>query len=126
VRIGWHPGVKVYVPPPPPPPVIREVIREVPAAAAPPPPPPNRPPTFNGPIQANPPILEPGQSTNLSAPATDPDGDSVTLTWNFGDGASATGAKVVDFAQYPGALPDTDTYIKLIDALVSRLAAALK
>src|SRR5207253_225639 len=40
--------------------------------------------------------------------------------------ASATGAKVVDFAQYPGALPDTDTYIKLIDALVSRLAAALK
>jgi zinc/manganese transport system substrate-binding protein len=40
--------------------------------------------------------------------------------------ASATGAKVVEFAQYPGALPNTDTYIKLIDALVSRLAAALK
>src|SRR5207249_5566801 len=40
--------------------------------------------------------------------------------------ASATGAKVVDFAQYPGALPGTDTYVKLIDALVSRLAAALK
>jgi len=40
--------------------------------------------------------------------------------------ASATGAKVVDFAQYPGALPNTDTYIKLIDALVSRLASALK
>jgi zinc/manganese transport system substrate-binding protein len=40
--------------------------------------------------------------------------------------ASATGAKVVDFAQYPGALADTDSYIKLIDALVSRLAAALK
>jgi zinc/manganese transport system substrate-binding protein len=40
--------------------------------------------------------------------------------------ASATGAKVVDFAQYPGALPKTDTYIKLIDALLSRLAEALK
>jgi zinc/manganese transport system substrate-binding protein len=40
--------------------------------------------------------------------------------------ASATGAKVVDFAQYPGALPNTDTYVKLMDALVSRLAAALK
>src|SRR5438132_335306 len=40
--------------------------------------------------------------------------------------ASASGAKVVDFAQYPEALPGTDTYIKLIDALVSRLAAALK
>jgi zinc/manganese transport system substrate-binding protein len=39
--------------------------------------------------------------------------------------ASATGAKVVDFAQYPGALPNTDTYVKLQDALVSRLSAAL-
>ena len=60
------------------------VIREVPPppAAAPTPPPPNRPPTFNGPIQANPPVLEPGQSTNLSAPATDPDGDTITYTWS--------------------------------------------
>jgi zinc/manganese transport system substrate-binding protein len=40
--------------------------------------------------------------------------------------ASATGAKVVDFAQYPGALPNTDTYIKLQDALIARLSAALK
>src|SRR5882724_4275967 len=40
--------------------------------------------------------------------------------------ASATGAKVVDFDQYPGALPNTDTYVKLIDALVARLSAALK
>ena len=39
--------------------------------------------------------------------------------------AAATGAKVVEFAQYPGALPDTDSYVSLIDALVSRLAAAL-
>jgi peptidoglycan-associated lipoprotein len=82
IRVGWHPGVKVYVPPPPPAPEIREVIREVPAAAAPAPPAPNRPPVFNGPIQANPPVLEPGQSTNLSAPATDPDGDTITYTWS--------------------------------------------
>jgi zinc/manganese transport system substrate-binding protein len=40
--------------------------------------------------------------------------------------ASATGAKVVDFAQYPGALPDTDTYVKLMDVLIARLSAALK
>ncbi len=40
--------------------------------------------------------------------------------------ASATGAKVVEFAQYPGALPGTDTYIKLIDKLVANLSAALK
>jgi ABC-type Zn uptake system ZnuABC Zn-binding protein ZnuA len=40
--------------------------------------------------------------------------------------ASATGAKVVDFAQFPGGLPGTDSYVKLIDKLVSSLAAALK
>jgi ABC-type Zn uptake system ZnuABC Zn-binding protein ZnuA len=39
---------------------------------------------------------------------------------------SATGARVVEFSQFPGGLPGTDTYVKLIDALVSRLAAALK
>src|SRR6476469_10226493 len=40
--------------------------------------------------------------------------------------ASSTGAKVVEFAQFPGGLPGTDSYVKLIDTLVSRLAAALK
>ena len=40
--------------------------------------------------------------------------------------ASSTGAKVVDFAQYPGALPNTDSYVKLIDVLVNRLAATMK
>jgi zinc/manganese transport system substrate-binding protein len=40
--------------------------------------------------------------------------------------AESTGAKVVDFAQFPGALPDTETYEKLVDALVNNLAAALK
>ena len=39
---------------------------------------------------------------------------------------SATGAKVVDFAQFPGGLPGTESYVKLIDKLVSNLAAALK
>lgn len=39
--------------------------------------------------------------------------------------ASSTGAKVVDFAQYPGALPGTDSYVSMIDVLVSRLATAL-
>ena len=39
--------------------------------------------------------------------------------------AASTGAKVVDFAQFPGALPNTESYVALIDALVSRLAAAL-
>jgi zinc/manganese transport system substrate-binding protein len=40
--------------------------------------------------------------------------------------ASATGATVVEFAQFPGGVTGTDSYMKLIDTLVSRLAAALK
>ncbi|PYI75089.1 MAG: zinc ABC transporter substrate-binding protein, partial [Verrucomicrobia bacterium] len=40
--------------------------------------------------------------------------------------AASTGAKVVDVAQFPGALPGTDSYVALIDALVSRIAAAMK
>ena len=40
--------------------------------------------------------------------------------------ATATGARVVEFAQFPGGISGTDNYVRLIDALVSRLAAALK
>ena len=40
--------------------------------------------------------------------------------------ASATGAKVVEFSQFPGGISGTDSYVKLIDTLISRLAAALK
>ncbi|MFN2474903.1 MAG: metal ABC transporter substrate-binding protein [Chthoniobacterales bacterium] len=40
--------------------------------------------------------------------------------------ASSSGAKVVEFAQYPGGLPGTETYVQLIDKLVANLSAALK
>jgi zinc/manganese transport system substrate-binding protein len=40
--------------------------------------------------------------------------------------ASETGAKVVDFAQFPGGLPGTDSYVSLIDKLVSGLSAAMR
>jgi len=40
--------------------------------------------------------------------------------------ASSTGAKVVEFSQFPDGLPGTDSYVKLIDTLVSRLTTALK
>lgn len=40
--------------------------------------------------------------------------------------ASSSGAKVVDFAQFPGGLPGTDTYVQLIDKLVANVSAALK
>jgi zinc/manganese transport system substrate-binding protein len=40
--------------------------------------------------------------------------------------ASASGAKVVEFSQFPGGLAGTDSYIALIDKLVANLSAALK
>jgi zinc/manganese transport system substrate-binding protein len=39
--------------------------------------------------------------------------------------AESTGAKVVNFCQFPGGLPNTDTYTTLIDVLVNNLVAAL-
>lgn len=39
--------------------------------------------------------------------------------------ATATGAHIVDAAQYPGALPNTGTYVELIDVLISRITTAL-
>lgn len=40
--------------------------------------------------------------------------------------ARSTGAKVVDFSQFPGGIPGTDSYVSLIDQLIKRLADALK
>jgi ABC-type Zn uptake system ZnuABC Zn-binding protein ZnuA len=40
--------------------------------------------------------------------------------------ARSTDAKVVEFAQFPGGIPNTDTYASLVDKLVSKLADALK
>ena len=39
--------------------------------------------------------------------------------------ASRTNAVVVDVCQFPGALPDTATYVQLLDTVVKRVAAAL-
>ena len=40
--------------------------------------------------------------------------------------ASSTGAHIADVAQFPGALPGTDGYVAFMDAIVARVAAALK
>lgn len=40
--------------------------------------------------------------------------------------ASSTGAHVADVAHFPGALPNTESYVAHLDAIVSRVAAALK
>ncbi|HST30028.1 MAG TPA: metal ABC transporter substrate-binding protein [Chthoniobacterales bacterium] len=40
--------------------------------------------------------------------------------------ARSTGATVVDFSQFPGGIPNSDSYVALIDQLVKKLADALK
>src|SRR3954469_17347130 len=69
VRIGYHPGVRTYVPPPPPPP--------------PPPPAPapqNRPPTVRA--RCEPCTVEVGRTSTVTADAQDPDGDTLTYRWS--------------------------------------------
>ena len=40
--------------------------------------------------------------------------------------AASTGARVIEFSQFPGGLPQTETYEALIDTLVAHLVNALK
>ena len=79
IRIGWHPGVtparqRVRV--------IKEtttVTNTVTPPPAAPAPPPNRTATLT--LSCNPCAVEPGQTSNLSATGTDPDGDPLTYQW---------------------------------------------
>ncbi|HEX4348411.1 MAG TPA: OmpA family protein [Vicinamibacterales bacterium] len=80
-RIGYHPGVHVYVPPPPAPP-------------PPPPPPPvaqNRPPTVRA--QCDPCSVEVGKQSTVTATAQDPDGDVLTYRWTAPTGTLASPAE---------------------------------
>jgi outer membrane protein OmpA-like peptidoglycan-associated protein len=73
-RIGYHPGVRVYVPPPPkqqPPPEL--------------PPQQNRPPTVRA--RCEPCTIEAGRSVTVTADAQDPDGDVLTYRWSAPAGA---------------------------------------
>ena len=87
VRIGYHPGVRVYVPPPPPP-------APAPPPPAPPPPAPpaaaNRPPTVTA--VCTPPSVQVGQSCTLTATGQDPDGDTLTYRWATPTGTLANPA----------------------------------
>jgi outer membrane protein OmpA-like peptidoglycan-associated protein len=68
-RVGYHPGVRVYVapaPPPPPPP-------PAPTAA-------NRPPTVRA--RCEPCTVPVGGTSTVTADATDPDGDALTYRWS--------------------------------------------
>lgn len=72
VRIGYHPGTRVYVAPPPPPP------------PPPPPAPQNRAPTVKA--QCDPCSVEVGKSSTVTANAQDPDGDTLTYRWSAPSG----------------------------------------
>lgn len=78
IRIGWHPGVtpareRVRV--------IKETTTVTNTVTPPPvaPAPPNRGPTVTA--SCNPCSVEPGQTSNLTASGTDPDGDPLTYQW---------------------------------------------
>jgi outer membrane protein OmpA-like peptidoglycan-associated protein len=75
LRLGYHPGVRVYVPPPPPPP--------------PPPPakPDNRPPTVVA--RCEPCTVEVGRTSTITADASDPDGDTLSYKWSCPAGTVA-------------------------------------
>ena len=78
IRVGFHPGVAVYVPPPPPPP-------PAPAPVAPPPPPPAPPANKNpvlGAISCDPCILPIGTTSQLNVTGSDPDGETLTYKWS--------------------------------------------
>jgi peptidoglycan-associated lipoprotein len=101
VRIGYHPGVRVYAPPPPPLP-------------PPPPPAPAAPPAHNLTVRAecNPCTVNIGQSATITATAQDSIGCAVTYRWTAPTGtfANAAAAQTQWTApQQEGAVPVTVT-----------------
>jgi outer membrane protein OmpA-like peptidoglycan-associated protein len=99
VRLGWHPGVRVYVAPAPPPP---------------PPPPPaavqNRPPTVKA--RCEPCVVEVGRTSTVTADASDPDGDVLAYKWSAPTGTFANPSErqtVFTCPTTPGSVPVTVT-----------------
>jgi outer membrane protein OmpA-like peptidoglycan-associated protein len=79
VRIGYHPGVRVYVPPPPPPPPL-------------PPPPPAPQHSLSVKANCDPCSVEVGKSSTVTATAQDSIGCAVTYRWTAPSGTLANPA----------------------------------
>ena len=99
-RIGYHPGVKVYVPPPPPPP--------------PPPPAPMQAPVHNLSVKAacDPCTVEVGKTSTVTATVTDSISCSVTYRWTTPTGTLAQPAErstMWTAPQQTGSVPVTVT-----------------
>ncbi len=97
VRIGYHPGARVYVAPPPPPP-------------PPPPAPQNRPPTVKA--RCEPCVVEVGRTSTVTADASDPDGDVLAYKWSAPTGTFANPAErqtIFTCPTTPGSVPVTVT-----------------
>jgi outer membrane protein OmpA-like peptidoglycan-associated protein len=96
LRVGYHPGVRIYVPPPPPPP--------------PPAPPANAPPSVKA--RCEPCSVEVGKSATVTADAQDPDGDQLTYKWSAPTGTLQNPADrqtLWTAPQQPGPVPATIT-----------------
>ncbi len=96
-RIGYHPGVRIYVAPAPPPP-------------PPPPAPQNRPPTVKA--RCEPCTVEVGKASTVTADAQDPDGDTLTYKWSAPSGTLANPADrqtIFTCPQQEGSVPVTVT-----------------
>ncbi len=99
VRIGWHPGVRIYVAPPPPP-----------APPAPPVAPANRPPTVKA--RCEPCVVEVGRTSTVTADGADPDGDVLAYKWSAPTGKFANPAErqtIFTCPPTPGSVPVTVT-----------------
>ena len=78
-RLGYHPGVRVYVAPAPPAPPAPPMVAQT-----------NRPPTVRA--RCEPCTVEVGKMSTVTADASDPDGDALTYRWSAAAGTLANPA----------------------------------